>query len=138
MRVILVVSAVAAAATASLALHELSAMPAVVPVPTSQPRSQPAGPPGPVAREEPIAFSSARGPTALPFGGVPANTVAPKIVDPEPEDSDDAEAIPDSIDRCPDAPEDHEGGDEDGCPEVRTIETEDGRKITIESSIIIY
>jgi hypothetical protein len=134
MRILLAVIAVAACASAAFALRELHA---ITHVPTPQPATV-------VERVEPveqprtIALSTARGP--LPFGGVPTVVEPPVVTDPEPEnDVDDSESIPDSVDRCPDEPEDHEGADDDGCPEVeRTIEREDGRTIIMKSSIIIY
>src|SRR3954469_25221984 len=117
MRLILVVISVAAAASAAFALRELSAMP-VVHAPTLRPADAETVV---TTRVPSLPLSTARGP--LPFGGVPANTITAPIVDPEPEDEEndvsDSDSIPDSIDRCPDEPEDHEGADDDdGCPEA--------------------
>lgn len=140
MRIILPVIAVAAVGSAAFAIGELRAL---THAPTSQPVAQVVSPRAVETIEErepprtvPLStarpLSNARGP--LPFGGVP------RIEDSrdEPEnDVDDSESIPDSIDRCPDDPE--EGADDDGCPEVeRIIEREDGRTIILKSSIIIY
>ena len=124
MRILAFVLAGAVASTGAAAVRELHAVRSHLDSPTAEesPSVEHALTPGDRAPDRGLALTpSSQGGGALPFGGVPASTDEVTVTrEPRrPVVLDVEDAIPDQVDRCPNAPEDYDGpvADNDGCPD---------------------